>query len=135
MPARSPEEVDALFEKAWNAADLDGLVALYEPDATLIPQPGQEAKGRDAIRQALAPLVEGKAQIDLKVERTVRSGEELAATYGVWSMKAGDQELSGKTIEVVRRQPDGNGLFVIADTFARDAEWTARSPLRFAAQL
>ena len=46
MPARSPEEVDALFEKALNAGDIDGLVALYEPDATLIPQPGQEAKGR-----------------------------------------------------------------------------------------
>ncbi len=121
MPARSPEEVDALFEKALNAGNLEGLVALYEPDATLIPQPGQEAKGRDAIRQALAPLVEGKAQIDLKVERTVRSGEELAATYGVWSMKAGDQELSGKTIEVVRRQPDGTWLFVIDDPFARNS--------------
>ncbi len=110
MPARSPEEVDALFEKALNAGDLEGLVALYEPDATLIPQPGQEAKGRDAIRQALAPLVEGKAQIDLRVERTVRSGDELAATYGVWTMRMGDQELSGKTIEVVRRQPDGTWL-------------------------
>src|SRR5206468_7279087 len=105
MPARTPEEVDALFEKALNAGDLEGLVALYEPDATLIPQPGQEAKGRDAIRQALAPMLAGKAQIDLKVERTVRSGEDLAATYGVWTMKAGDQEMSGKTIEVVRRQP------------------------------
>src|SRR5436309_2090727 len=103
MPARSPEELDALFEKALNAADLDGLVALYEPDATLIPQPGQVAKGRDAIRQALAPLLEDKAQIDLRVERTVRSGEELAATYCIWTMKAGDQELSGKTIEAVRR--------------------------------
>src|SRR5437870_8171383 len=104
MPARSPEEVDALFEKALNAGTLEGLVALYEPDATLIPQPGQEAKGGDASRQALAPLVEGKAQIDLKVERTVRSGEELAATYGVWTMKAGDQEISGTPLDVVRGQ-------------------------------
>ena len=113
--------MDALFEKALNSGDLDGLVALYEPDATLIPQPGQEAKGRDAIREALAPLVAGGAQIDLKVERTVQSGEELAATYGVWSMKAGDQEMSGKTVEVVRRQPDGTWLFVIDDPFARSS--------------
>ena len=49
----------------------------------------------------------------------MRSGEELAATYGVWTMKAGGQELWGKTIEVVRRQPDGNWLFVIDDPFAR----------------
>src|SRR6266542_5222304 len=119
MAAHSPEEVDALFEKALNSGDLDGLVALYEPDATLIPQPGQEAKGRDAIREALSPLVGGGAQIDLKVERTVRSGDDLAATYGVWTMKADDQDLSGKTIEVVRRQPDGTWLFVIDDPFAR----------------
>ena len=85
------------------------------------PATRQEAKGRDAIREALAPLVEGKARIDLKVERTVRSGEELAATYGVWTMKAGDQEISGKTIEVVRRQPDGTWLFVIDDPFARNS--------------
>ena len=84
MTARSPEEVDALFEKALNAGDL-----------------------------------EGKPQIDLKVERTVRSGKDLAATYGVWAMKTGDQEMSGKTIEVVRRQPDGSWLFVIDDPFAR----------------
>ena len=66
-------------------------------------------------------MVEGKSQIDLKVEKTVRSGEELAATYGVWTMKAGEQDLSGKTIEVVRRQPDGTWLFVIDDPFARDS--------------
>src|SRR5207247_9771722 len=97
MPARSPEEVDALFEKALNAGDLEGLVALYEPDATLIPQPGQEAKGREAIRQALAPMVAGGAKIDLKLERTVRSGEDLAATYGVGQLEAGAQEPAGTT--------------------------------------
>ena len=135
MPARSPEEVDALFEKALNAGNLEGLVALYEPDATLISQPGHEAKGHDAIREALSPLVAGKAQIDLKVEKTVRSGEELAATYGVWTMKAGDQEISGKTIEVVRRQPDGTWLFVIDDPFARNSLADDSLALSFAAHL
>jgi len=51
----------------------------------------------------------------------VRSGDELAATYGVWTMKIGDQELSGRTIEVARRQPDDTWLFLIDDPFARDS--------------
>lgn len=39
MTARTPVETHAVFQKAFNAGDLDGLMALYEPDATLIPQP------------------------------------------------------------------------------------------------
>ena len=35
MPAQTPEELDLLFAKDLNAGDLDGLVALYEPVATL----------------------------------------------------------------------------------------------------
>jgi len=40
MPATEPEQIHRLFEQAFNAADLEGLLALYEPDATLVPQPG-----------------------------------------------------------------------------------------------
>jgi hypothetical protein len=37
MPAYTPEAVHQLFTLAFNARDLDALVALYEPDATLMP--------------------------------------------------------------------------------------------------
>ena len=33
---RSAEECDALFERHMNTGDLDALVALYEPNATLV---------------------------------------------------------------------------------------------------
>ena len=35
MAARKPEEVDRLFKRAMNAADIDALLALYEPQASL----------------------------------------------------------------------------------------------------
>jgi ketosteroid isomerase-like protein len=43
MAARRPEEVDQLFVQAFSAGDLETLVALYEPDAALVPQSGQLA--------------------------------------------------------------------------------------------
>jgi ketosteroid isomerase-like protein len=40
MPAAEPEQVHGLFEQAFNTGDLETLMALYEPDAALIQQPG-----------------------------------------------------------------------------------------------
>ena len=36
MTAKTPEDVDRLFEERINAGDLDGVLALYEPGATLV---------------------------------------------------------------------------------------------------
>jgi ketosteroid isomerase-like protein len=47
MPARTPEQIHRLFEEAFNAGDLDGLMELYEPDAALIAQPGSVAHGSE----------------------------------------------------------------------------------------
>src|SRR5262245_34084730 len=41
MSARTPEECDTLFERHLNAGDLDALVGLYEPGATLVMAPGE----------------------------------------------------------------------------------------------
>lgn len=119
MAARSPDELDVLFEKAMNAGDLEGLVALYEPNAMLIAGPGQEATGTEAIRAGLKAFLDQKPQIDLKVEQTLKGGEDMAACYGVWTMKAGGEELTGKSIEIMRKQADGTWLFVIDDPWGR----------------
>ena len=37
MPAHTPEEIDSLFAQALNAGNVDALVALYEPQASLMP--------------------------------------------------------------------------------------------------
>ena len=57
MTARTPEDVDRLFAEALNAGNLDALVVLYEPDASLTPSPGTRVTGAKAIREALAGFV------------------------------------------------------------------------------
>jgi uncharacterized protein (TIGR02246 family) len=122
MPAKTPEECDALFEKYVNAGDLDSLVDLYEEDATLVSAPGQMAVGHEAIRAALGQLLAANAQLTLKVTHTLVCGD-IAATYNEWSgtMSPGGQkmELQGKAIEICHRQADGTWRFAIDDPNAR----------------
>jgi ketosteroid isomerase-like protein len=40
MAAKTPEDVDRLFEERVNAGDVDGVLALYEPGATLVMPEG-----------------------------------------------------------------------------------------------
>ena len=53
MPIKSPDDMHRAFEAAFNTRGMDALLALYEPDAMLIPQPGIVVHGRDQIRAAL----------------------------------------------------------------------------------
>jgi uncharacterized protein (TIGR02246 family) len=119
MPAQNPEQVDELFQQALNSGDVDAIVTLYEPNASFVGQDGQVAVGRDAIRASVQAYIDLKPQIDLKVEKTVRAGEDLATCYGAWTLIAGGQSMTGKSIEVVRRQPDGTWLFAIDDPWGR----------------
>jgi uncharacterized protein (TIGR02246 family) len=124
MAARAPEECDALFEKHINAGDLDALVALYEPGATLVAAPGENTVGHAAIREVLGGWIAAKAQMRLVVGKVLRAGDDLAALYNDWSGHYVDAdgarvEVAGQAIEIVRRQPDGTWRFAIDDAFAR----------------
>ncbi|HYC54709.1 MAG TPA: SgcJ/EcaC family oxidoreductase [Candidatus Binatia bacterium] len=124
MPANTPEECDALFAEYVNEGDIDELVRLYEDDGVLVQQDGSSARGVEAIRHALEPMVSTRPRLRMNVVRTITAGEGLAVLYNDWTMdgKGPDgspMELQGKAIEIVRRQPDGTWLFVIDDPFAR----------------
>ena len=43
MVKDNPVELDRLFEQAFNAGDIDAMVALYEPQAALMPSPSTGA--------------------------------------------------------------------------------------------
>src|SRR4051812_43352281 len=105
--AMQPEDIARLIVERVHAGDVDGLAALYEPEAVLAFPPGQMAVGREAIRALYAQLVEQK--VPFKVEEplpTVRSGD-LAMT----STRPADA--AGARVQVARRQPDGSWLRVL----------------------
>jgi ketosteroid isomerase-like protein len=55
--AAQPEDLGRLFLERASARDVDGVVALYEPDAVLVSRPGELSTGVTAIRRVYqAPL-------------------------------------------------------------------------------
>lgn len=126
MPAYSPEEVHLLFAKAFSEADLDAIMSLYEPAATLVPEPGLTVSGHEAIREALGAFLSQKPEFNMGRGKVIRAGD-IALLISDWAMVVTDEiggtvELSGQTTDVVRAQDDGTWLFVI------DNPWGVAEP-------
>jgi uncharacterized protein (TIGR02246 family) len=110
-------DIHPAFEARANDQDLDGLMALYEPDATMVLMDGSTVTGTAAIREQLAAILEMKGRITLRGRYVVEAGD-LAVLSNEWTLVAGDQTMSAVTHEVARRQPDGSWLYVLDHPFA-----------------
>lgn len=106
MSAWEPEELERLFVERVNAGDVEGLVALFEPDAVMVVAPGEVATGSEAIRRALAEFVGSGVRLTLGDQQPVLRVGDLVLT----STRLAD---GGVTAEVARRQADGTWRWVI----------------------
>lgn len=119
MAAQRPEQCDLLIFEAIKNKDLESAVALYETDATFITGTGEPAVGHAAIREVLRGWMDlEEPTFTTELKTFLNADESLALLRGSWSAIAKDAEgnrvkISGKNIEVVRRQPDGAWRFVI----------------------
>jgi len=113
----NPGDIHGKFEQAFNSADRDALLALYEPEATLLLETGPVA-GVAGIGQALAGFLAMKPVIRLTPGPVVRGGGDLAVLRTKWTLKGTGPdgqpvEMSGQTVEVVRRGSDGLWRYAI----------------------
>jgi uncharacterized protein (TIGR02246 family) len=111
-----PRELHGRFRDAFNAQDLDRLVALYEPGAVLVTVDGP-VQGLDAIRDAYRGFLAGSPAIELETLGVHRAGD-LAMLHGRWVVHRTDSHgervrSQGRSTETVRLQSDGRWLFVI----------------------
>ena len=105
-PARRPQDLSNFFLERANAGDVEGLVALYEPDAVLAFPPGQLSVGHAEIRQAYTDLLAQRPVFTSGGQRPPLRNGDLAITST--RLPGG-----GTTVEVARRQPDGTWLWAI----------------------
>ncbi|HET9750094.1 MAG TPA: nuclear transport factor 2 family protein [Casimicrobiaceae bacterium] len=110
-------KIDDRFVAALNDGDLDALVALYEPNASLMPAPGKVVQGSAAIRGALAGFVAAKPNMAATARTLAQSGD-VALVSAEWQLEVDGPDgkranMSGRSVEVVRRQADGSFRFVI----------------------
>lgn len=104
--AKEPDDLSRFVVERLNAADVEGLVALYEADAVLALPNGKVATGSDEIRAAYEFLVAGKPAFTPGERLPTILNGDLALT----STRLAD---GGVTVEVARRQPDGTWLWLI----------------------
>jgi len=75
--------------EAFNAGDVEALVALYEPQAVLCRSDGQRMAGVSAIRQAFDGFLASKPKIRLHTKYAIRVAD-LALLCAQWEMTALD---------------------------------------------
>jgi uncharacterized protein (TIGR02246 family) len=117
MPARRPEEMTQVWSEAFNRGDVEAIVALYEADALLARPSGDTVTGHDAIRAAFSGIVGALPQVAARTRRVLQNGD-TALTFGEWTLRATNPDgsprvVSGRSIEVLRRQADGTWLHAI----------------------
>ena len=97
MGTSTPEELHREFVRAFNAGDLDGVMRLYEPQATLVPQPGVVATGHVANRQALQQFLALKGTMTIASVYVIQSGD-LALLRGDWQLNG--KSPAGQPVEM-----------------------------------
>ena len=105
------------FAKCFNSGDLEGLLNLYEPGAVFVRGPGDHVSERSAIGEALQGFLATGGKISFKTRHAVRF-DDIALLSNEYKLEGTGEDgkpftMTGKTSEVVRRQPDGRWLYII----------------------
>lgn len=117
-----------IFTQLVNAGDLEGLVSLYEKNATVVHQ-GKEYQGHEAIRGVLMQYLALRPTLRMTTLRVTENGNH-GVTQGKWRLTgtAPDGtpvELSGLSTEMSTRQADGSWLYTIDLTDLPDGALSA----------
>ena len=104
--ARDPQDLERLLiDRQW-AGDIEGMLALFEPDAGVDSGGEEFARGRDAIRTLFEQGLAAGRKFQRGEQRPALINGDLALT----STRLPDGSI---TTEVARRQADGTWLWII----------------------
>ena len=118
MPDKmTPEGVLNSVTEGINSRNLDSLMTLYEPLACFASQPGKLAKTPEGIRESLRSFIHMNGKLDLSVKRVLKAND-LALVITEWSFSGTSPDgkpvdMTAKSADVLRQQPDGTWRFVI----------------------
>ncbi|MCA1655952.1 MAG: nuclear transport factor 2 family protein [Pseudonocardiaceae bacterium] len=104
--ANEPNDLGGYFVERANAGDVDGLVALYEPNAVLEFPPGNIATGHAEIREVYAKFLAPGPVLAPGRQRPALVSGDLALT-------STELTTGAITVEIAHRQPDGSWLWAV----------------------
>ena len=95
------------WEAAFNAKDIDGLVALYTSDTRVLPPNAEMVSGGDAVRTIFGGMLEAGLSVDL-VSIEAKASGDVGYDVGTYVIMDGDAVIdTGKFIETFQRGDDG----------------------------
>lgn len=110
-----PADVYPALSKAFNAGDLDAIVACYEPEACFVSKSGRAYRGPLELRDLYRAMLSNRPQVKLDVRKITSSGGDLALVIVEWtewtSVEA--KHWTGIATDIVRKQPDGTWKLVL----------------------
>jgi ketosteroid isomerase-like protein len=101
-----PQLLEPLLVSRQHAGDIEGMTALFEPDAVIDCGDGRLLRGREAIRSYYAEIAASGRKFAVGEQRPALVCGDLALT----STRLPDGDV---TSEVARRQADGSWLWAI----------------------
>lgn len=121
MSMSSPADTVTRLINAVNQGDLETIATCYEPEATLIVQPGQVATGIQEIRAAFAEFIAAKTIITSETHKIIQSGD-VALFTSKWNAAGSAPDgspmnMGGTSSDVLRRQANGRWLIAIDNPF------------------
>jgi uncharacterized protein (TIGR02246 family) len=125
VPPTTPTQLHEALTAAFNAHDLDALLALYEPDALLVTRPGRTVRGTAAISGAFAVILSLRPTFTIETGTVLEAGD-LALLHSTWQLRGtgpdgAKVENSGKGADIARRQADGSWLLAVDNAYAADS--------------
>ncbi len=118
MPGLSPQETVDEIHAAINAADTSAVMACFDDGAVFLHPAGNgEARGKEAIADAMAAFLETRPKLEVRLSKCVAIGD-LSLVVTEWSLEATGPDgntvaASGKTADVLRQGADARWRFVI----------------------
>ena len=110
----NPADVHPTYLKAFNAGDIDAIVACYEPQACFVSKSGRVTRGAVELRNLYRAMLSNRPQLELNVRKIIPAGgDDLALVIVEWTewtsiSSAGEaKRWAGTATDIVRRQSDG----------------------------
>ena len=117
----TPDETYRRLTEAYNAGNLEAMVACYDPKAVFVIKPGRVTEGPDELRAALQHGLGFRARLTIVPESFTRSDDVMlvVGTFTLVGTHADGRALerSARFADVLRLQRDGRWLIAVDNPY------------------
>lgn len=117
-----PQDVHARLADAYNTGDLNTVMAMYDFNGVLVPQPGKAVSGKTEFEKAIRSILSITGKMDIKTVYCLVAGD-IAVGRSQWSIaEDGLTKISANGIEVMQKQPNGTWKVLFDHAFGAEDE-------------